>query len=599
MINVNDTNSALFVTKGKSFYSYDPPYTSYSPVICRAIYNERSDVSSYRFISPKYNPVHRPFDIEYGSSNMLNIDHQMYAYTDDKYYDSRRTLSNSYYCIDSTVKFTSGQSLNISAYNDRNFLNIEESKFPWTYHSQGTSYLRFDVEQIFELVTNNKITKSNKFDGLSDARSGDYSTFIVSAKDLYYDGPEMPTQLGCAILFSATHVPEQFCVGFKGGTGGSLYNFIGKIYNNGSHLKSLGNNYYLFYDEIVDNIPFRQFVNSSFCHLEWTGFYQGTDIGMQLTPPVVLSAPKWSIIDTGASVTPSEQVSDHLFTDFGFVSVKTYLQFGTPGKYASIVLNENPDVLVTKQKDVTSPGIIARYASKALQHRRLANGNSTWEFFHSTEPFSAHPNYGYAGFYATDAVTDIIKWGDVKYIDQLNGALNVTSLSSIPDEWGTWDSLTGLEATFQKTGLTKIPESWSGLGNVKSMLSTFESAHDLSAIPNSWSGLDSLQNTYKMFKDCYKLSSTPTDLFEECPNLINMSQMFMNCSALTSDIGPILDYITSHFYTSAASVYGSAFMGCTGVKSGTNDYQAIINDQTPVAGTTKANGYYKYLFGLA
>lgn len=675
MININNTNSALFVTRGKVTTQFEGT-TAYSPVIARAIYTQdlregTSEGPYYRFISPKYNHINRPFNIDYSDSNMVNIDYKLQG-SDSLYYDSKAQQAHSYTLSDYTRVFTANEPVYISAYNDEHFLNISESKFNWNYTAVGSTHLNVEVSQIYESLNVNMPVKSSRFQGLSVCKSGTYSTCLIEANDLYYNGAHMPSQLGCAILFKATHVPEQFCVGFKGGTGGSLYRFIGKIYNNGSHLKSIGNDYYLFYDEIIDNIPFRTFASSAFCHNELTGYYNTSNFKMQFSPPVILSAPKWSYVDTENPNAPYEQVSDSLFSGFEFVSIKTYLQFGTPGEYGSELLN-NPDVMIVQQKDVTPPSVTPRYSSNGLQH--LKYGTKKFLFFHSPEPYSAHPSYGYAGFNINSNVIGIEKWGDVKYIESIMNSCDEESLSSIPEEWGTWQSLTSMEHAFGGSNLTAIPSSWEGLEKVKNLWSTFDGIKTLktipsswnglnsvenmtdtfgycsnlsaipntwaglntvtamnhafgdcdliaipnswnglsnvtstrsmfcnntklTTIPNSWNGLDNLYDASYMFSDCTNLTDIPTDLADSCPNLAEMVGMFNGCTALTSDIAPILDLIVTKFSWVTAN-YASAFKGCTGVTSGISSYNDIINDPTiAYDSTTRGDMFWKPLFGL-
>ena len=180
----------------------------------------------------------------------------------------------------------------------------------------------------------------------------------------------------------------------------------------------------------------------------------------------------------------------------------------------------------------------------------------------------------------------------------LNGLSNLTAApgmfdhcTSLTDIFDSWEGLYNnavIPAMFQHChSLTGIPTTWAGLGNYYmpsifngcSSLQTIPDSWEgfnvgemaymfadcgLTAVPDSWNGLGNVTRTYSTFSGCTALSSIPDDLIEKCPALINMENMFNGCTALTSDIKPIMDAGNAKMQNLA---FGSAFMGCINVQN--------------------------------
>ena len=561
MISYSGVNSALFMAKNLVCPTYST--TAVSPVILRAMhldsyYADQNPHQYFNFIAPKYNEIAEPFTTYH--CDMFNIDYKNHWNVTNADYDCcvTQTTTNRYY-QESTIN-SPGEKFNITASNGLHFLNLEDSRFQWNYTCVGNCYLSAVVDQVFELNSNVYFQQSNPaFDGVCSAYSGGNSTINFSANP-YRDHHRFPSQLGCAILFSATHVPEQFCVGFKGGTGGDLYHFIGKIYNNGSHLKNLGNNYYLFYDEVIDNIAFRSFYNSYLSKKTFTGNYNDCNFEMQFTPPVILSAPKWCVYDTQNASAPYEQVSDTKFSGFKFISTKTYMQWGCKNK-------EDTDMLVLKP---VTASISPRYNPSGVCKIRPLMQSTNVAYFWSSATYSAQPNFGHAGFSLNTGVTDVVQWGNVSSIENMQYTCQPSSLTSIPSAWGNWASLTSTVGMFAYSRLKNIPSSWSGLESVQDANYMFGNCPVLSSIPEQWYGLDSVTSTNAMFLYCSSLSSIPMYWYG-LSSARDCSNMFNGCKALTA--------IPDSFY-GLNNLMSAQYMfaQCTSLKNITNALNYLISN---------------------
>lgn len=561
MISYSGVNSALFVAKNYVCPAYNS--TAVSNVIVRAMYldsyiADQNPPQYFKFIAPKYNEIAEPFTTY--RCDMFNIDYKNHWNATSADYDCCVTQTSTNRSYQESTRNYPGQKFNITASNGLHFLNLEDSRFQWTYTCVGDCYLSAVVDQVFELRSNTYIRQSNPaFDGVCSAYSASQSTVCFSANP-YRDHHRFPSQLGCAILFSATHVPEQFCVGFKGGTGGDLYHFIGKIYNNGSHLKNLGNNLYLFYDEVIDNIAFRSFYNSYFSKKTFTGNYNDCNFEMQFTPPVILSAPNWKVYDTQNTAAPYEQVADAKFSGFNYISTKTYMQWGCKNK-------DDTDMLILKP---VTASITTRFNPSGVCKIRPLMSNENVAYFWSTATNAQQPNFGHAGFQLNAGVTDVIQWGDVSRIENMEYTCQPTALSSIPSAWGNWASLTCCSGMFSYSRIKKIPSSWSGLESVQNASYMFGACPVLSSIPADWYGLDSVTSTNAMFLNCSALSSIPMYWYglssaKDCAN------MFCGCKALTS--------IPDSFYGLNSLISAqSMFAQCTNLKNITYALNWLVSD---------------------
>lgn len=176
---------------------------------------------------------------------------------------------------------------------------------------------------------------------------------------------------------------------------------------------------------------------------------------------------------------------------------------------------------------------------------------------------------------------------DNKYVSFKNTMTEITNMGK---------SMTGVRNISRVQGqpltaLTAIKSDWRYCTNITKMESLFDGATALQEIPNSWSGLSSISNVQNMFKGCTGLTTIPTDF--NYTNLVhsNFSGMFSGCTKLTCDIAPILNQITAGCFPGNALQYSAMFAGCTGVKSGSNNYSQITADASKSA-------WYNYLFGL-
>ena len=183
----------------------------------------------------------------------------------------------------------------------------------------------------------------------------------------------------------------------------------------------------------------------------------------------------------------------------------------------------------------TDASISPRYNSNAVS--QFVKNSQKW-CFHSKTPYSDtipgyHSNYGYNGM-AISNVTDIVNWGDTKYITEMNAACGYNhSLSSIPNSWGNWENLKTTEFMFGQCGsLTSIPYTWEGLDNVTSTTSMFYSCSSLKYIPTSWEHLENLKDAKQMFIFCKSLTDIPTS-WEGLNNVSSTNSMFVSAQSLT------------------------------------------------------------------
>lgn len=681
MIYNNHCSSGIFVQKQKTYTAWDSiaEATAMAPCIVNVLRKGSADeLNNFNIISPKFSNTNNNPLTEYKGDMLIN--YQMSSYNDNRYYDSGDTIETHYNDVTIKSGITSGTKLG-DILQDMNFCNPHNSEFRGFlshvfYRDSGT--IKMDFPQIIELIASNISPIVSTTPDVFKFRDYTISDATDCVKSIKFNTNEIlqkfPSKIGCAIIFSATNIPDYFAVGYKGGTAGHPTKFFGKFYqSNGpygtgsDHLKDLGNNFYLFYDDVIDNVIFRYLPEGFLTRTKNTSvaddFYS---YDLKISPPVILGMPTLTYIDGGNTATNTTH--NPTFSGFNFISVKTYIDFGAPAENSITMVEPN------------TAKITPRYASNALVPYYTVGYAGTpqqFGYFHSDVKYSQYPNYGYAGFDISHSTTKIAQWGDVKYIENMDGACDVNVLTTIPSAWGNWQNLTGMNRTFADAGLTGIPSSWEGLGNVKNLYSTFtycksltsipsswvglnsvssmsdafgncsslqkipnswegistvknmshafgdcnitsipnswnglsnvsstnsmfRNNHNITTIPTTWEGLDSLADAGSMFSGCTDITNIPTDLFEKCPNLSNMQSMFADCTALTSDIAPILDGIFTKFSYNITK-YGSAFMGCTGVKSGTNTYQDILNDPTPLypgAPTTKGDACWKPLFGV-
>lgn len=144
---------------------------------------------------------------------------------------------------------------------------------------------------------------------------------------------------------------------------------------------------------------------------------------------------------------------------------------------------------------------------------------------------------------------------------------NCTKITKIPDDWSPLTKLAYVNEMFKGcTQLTGI-NSWQGATALVAVNNMFAECTHLTKVPESWNGLNSVTCTSGMFSNCTDLTTIPTDLFTYCTNLTELAAMFSGCTALTSDVQPIMDAGNTKFGLPDWTGVSGVFKGCTRVKN--------------------------------
>ena len=144
---------------------------------------------------------------------------------------------------------------------------------------------------------------------------------------------------------------------------------------------------------------------------------------------------------------------------------------------------------------------------------------------------------------------------------------NCTKITKIPDDWSPLTKLAYVSEMFKGcTQLTGI-NSWQGATALVAVNNMFADCTHLTKVPESWNGLNSVTCTSGMFSNCTDLTTIPTDLFTYCTNLTQLAAMFSGCTALTSDVQPIMDAGNTKFGLPDWTGISGVFKGCTRVKN--------------------------------
>ena len=506
--------------------------TGYGPSICLM-------ADKNRFYTPNHDEIESNFINEMD----LLISYQNHFNDDNADYDIHNThksstyVNNSYTAGDHRFKWRQHETKQIINLTE---INPDPSFETYTL-TASDGYVKYNYNSVYETY-GNPIINISKSAPYTKASTGTYCTTTVK----YYNNDYFPASLGCAILFSASEIPSaQFAVGIKGGTGGSMYNFNGKLYNSNDteHLKNLGNGIYLFYDTVIDNLNFRTGINAKRQDSE------NNDI-LYFTPPVIAGDLSFELYDGGTLA--KETRNKGSFKNFEYISVRTFLQFGQP----------NPDDVIRIKPQTAS--ISPRYNPSAVS--QFKKDSQKW-CFHSKTPYSNtipgyNESYGYDGMSITDA-TEVVNWGDTKYITGMAGACtNNHDLTAIPDSWGNWENLKTTDAMFINCdSLTTIPHTWAGLNSVSSTAGMFRSCSSLKSIPTSWEGLDNLERAYDMFYNCSSLSEINlSDLLTKAPKLKNIERMFLGTKINDKDgVSAFIDACRANSYLSAVSAHSACF----------------------------------------
>ena len=530
---VSNNNNGVIITKKKQYTSSaNYKTTGYGPSICLM-------ADKNRFYTPNHDEIESNFINEMD----LLISYQNHFNDDNADYDIHNThksstyVNNSYTAGDHRFKWRQQENKQIINLAE---INPDPSFETYTLSSSG-GYVKYNYNSVYETY-GNPIINISKSAPYTKASTGTYCTTTVK----YYNNDYFPASLGCAILFSASEIPSaQFAVGIKGGTGGSMYNFNGKLYNSNDteHLKNLGNGIYLFYDTVIDNLNFRTGINAKRQDSE------NNDI-LYFTPPVIAGDLSFELYDGGTLA--KETRNKGSFKNFEYISVRTFLQFGQP----------NPDDVIRIKPQTAS--ISPRYNPSAVS--QFKKDSQKW-CFHSKTPYSNtipgyNESYGYDGMSITDA-TEVVNWGDTKYITGMAGACtNNHDLTAIPDSWGNWENLKTTDAMFINCdSLTTIPHTWAGLNSVSSTAGMFRSCSSLKSIPTSWEGLDNLERAYDMFYNCSSLSEINlSDLLTKAPKLKNIARMFLGTKINDKDgVSAFIDACRANSYLSAVSAHSACF----------------------------------------
>ena len=601
-------NNSVIVKKQKQYTANDWETTGYGPSLCIMADKKRFYTPNHDEVESNYNP-NNELDFIISYQNKYNLDNAFY----DVHYTRNLTYNN--YITESFSE--NHQKFKWDFIKDKYILNIENNNSVPEFENvdiDNNGYVATYFGNVYENIGNPVIVSSQSVPYINASSGTSCTTKITNTGYDYF-----PANLGCAVLFSATSIPSQFAVGVKGGTGGSMYNFNGKLYNSNDteHIKSLGNNLYLFYDTVIDYLNFR------------TSILAKTENTLMFTPPVFADGIYHKLYSNGVNVATSQ--SKGTFSNFGFVSIKTFVQCAAPNLDSCIRVKPSNATLSFRYNTASVSSYVKNGEKRA---------------FHSNIPYSSHSQFGYAGFAGWSNVEEVISWGDVKYITEMNGTFDGSSLTAIPSYWGNWENLSSTEymfgaANFKKipnswqglnnvtnaTGmfeccgqLTAIPDSWDGLNNLVSASTMFLQCYELTGIPNSWAGLENVTSTTNMFLQCYKLSAIPNtwagltklkhadDMFTQCSSLTSIpsdllsktklketdstwQRMFWGCDKLKCDIEPILRDVCTGTYANP-NMYGSAFKGCTGVSAGTSSYSMLTADTGP------SGNYYRIIFGV-
>lgn len=461
----------------------------------------------------------------------------------------------------------------------------------------------------------------------------------------------IPDTYGGTILFSGNNLNQYFnqndkfyCIGFKGvsyyadgdkvNEAYNTYNMEGKFYKfNDEHFKKINNDTFVFFDDEISKIytcfesnhgfgvKNRKYAPIGPFFVNFTGYTYVKDIdgAMHKTfdinssntysiptvlhtinyinsfDPEVNPDPRYIITKPASSIYYS---SDGYDKNFGSTDVYSYLALQLPTN----IVTGTPIYFENNVTEITQLG----NSIKAITG-----------LYRNSNPLTA--------LTAVKATFD--NCINVKQMSNLfNGA---TALKELPSDWGNLNRLTGAPSLCQDcSALTSVPDCYS-LTNLNYAPNMYRNCVNVSSMPRG--NLTALTSAPAMYEGCTNLTGNyynsmippvpwhtyapnlknASNMFADCPKITDiqtdfnsldldyMIKMFMNCTAITSDIGPILDYVASHFYDNTAR-YASAFMGCTGVKSGVSSYQDIINDPTPAYehGPTRADMIWKPLFGL-
>lgn len=472
----------------------------------------------------------------------------------------------------------------------------------------------------------------------------DYKIFSLSSNN------NIPDTYGGAILFSGDNIGQYFnqddkfyCIGIKGvsyyfdSTANATAlsnNFEGKLYKfNDEHFKKINDDTFVFFDDAISKLytcpdatyntgaNVRKFapIGPFFC--TFTGYTQVCDnLGIShdtfritnddlYSIPTVLHTmsyvhsfdpakntnPKYIIAKPAGAIIYG---SDGYDKNHGNTEKYSYLAMQSPTN----VITSTPLQFSTNTTEITQLGVSvtafeAMYANDTLTALTAVKANF-YNCFNIKRASSLFSNASAL----IEVPSDFNNFNKLYYAPSMFS--NCVSLTALPDFYGL-HSLQYCQNMFYNCNkvtnmplgtLTAMTESKSMFENCSSMSGN---AHDKMIPPVNWRAFaPNLEHADNMFANCVKITDIQTDL--SATKIRSMTNMFKNCSAITSDIGPILDFVRTNFYPGQAADFSAAFSGCTAVHSGVSSYNDIINDTTPAyeGGPTRADAWWKPLFGL-
>lgn len=476
------------------------------------------------------------------------------------------------------------------------------------------------------------------------AAHDDYKIFTLSSKN------NIPDTYGGAILFSGNNLSRYFnqndkfyCIGIKGvsyyydSTANATAlsnNFEGKLYKfNDEHFKKINDDTFVFFDDAISKIytcteasynngaNVRKFapIGPFFC--EYTGCTQVYD-------------------DAGIAHDTFRITSGDLYNIPTVLHTMSYIHSFDPVK------NTNPKYIIAKPAGAIiygsdgydkNHGNTEKYSYLAMQLPTNVMTGTPLQFSSNTTEITqlGESVTAFDAMYADDSLTALTavkaNFYNCMNIEKASNLFsNASALIEVPSDFNNFNKLYYAPAMFSNcVSLTALPDFYGlrslqycpqmfyncnkvinmPLGTLTALTAAramFENCSSISGNiydkmipPVKWESFaPNLELADNMFANCVKITDIQTDL--SATKIRSMTNMFKNCSAITSDIGPILDFVQTHFYPGQAADFSAAFSGCTAVHSGISSYNDIINDTTLAyeGGPTRADAWWKPLFGI-
>ena len=475
----------------------------------------------------------------------------------------------------------------------------------------------------------------------------DYQGFRMTSKN------NIPDTYGGAMLFSGNNLNQYFnqndkfyCIGFKGvsyyangdevSAGHNSCNWEGKLYKfNDEHFKKINNDTFVFFDDEIskiyttfeanhsEGVKDRKFAPIGPFFMQFTGYtYVNDRVGNTVKTFESSNSNSYSIPTVLHTINYIKSFDPEVNPNSRYIITKpaSSINYGSDGYDKNMGSTDTYSYLALQLPTYIVTGTPVRFNSNITEITQLGKSiqNVTAMYRNNSDSLTA-----------LTAIKDDFGWC-TNIIELPNLFYDASALKEVPNSFGNMGRLTGAPSMFQNCiSLTKLPDFY-GLNSFKSGPAMFKNCNKVTTFPQGtlskltgasemfadctsltgnysdkmipptkWESFaPKLQYANKMFSGCSKITDIQTDL--SATDIIDMSLMFAGCSAITSDIGPIMQFAKSKFIDYTAK-YASAFMGCTGVKSGTSSYNDIINDPTPAwegSTQTMAEAYWRPLFGL-